>query len=157
MHAIAEIVIIVSLCNLLQNISECYCCIELEGCVESMRSDLVLEDFAEGAILKCITLFTHHWRHVLKSIDYYIFYCQQKLYMWSQQGSVAQGKAIIKWTEDIFWVYSLLLCFHLVYASTCDLLSAKISGLIIIWTTFSRFLNGKQEIPPTCVYTAIRK
>ena len=31
---------------LLANISECYCCSELEGCLESMKSDLVLDDLA---------------------------------------------------------------------------------------------------------------
>ena len=35
-------------CNvaLLQNISECYCCCELKGCEESIKSDLVLQDLA---------------------------------------------------------------------------------------------------------------
>ena len=35
-------------CNvaLLQNISECYCCYELKGCEESIKSDLVLQDLA---------------------------------------------------------------------------------------------------------------
>jgi len=39
----------------LQNISECYCCFELEGCVEALTSDLVLQDLPEGAKLTCIT------------------------------------------------------------------------------------------------------
>ena len=39
---------------LLANISECYCFSELEGCLESMKSDLVLEDLAADVILKCI-------------------------------------------------------------------------------------------------------
>ncbi|XP_068677072.1 uncharacterized protein [Montipora foliosa] len=39
----------------LQNISECYCCSELEGCLESMKSDLVLQDLAPDATLTCIT------------------------------------------------------------------------------------------------------
>ncbi|XP_044169785.1 uncharacterized protein LOC122953852 [Acropora millepora] len=41
----------------IQNISECYCCREPEGCVESMRSELVLQDLAadEQKLLKCIT------------------------------------------------------------------------------------------------------
>lgn len=41
--------------TLLANISECYCCSELEGCLESMKSDLVLEDLEAGVTLKCIT------------------------------------------------------------------------------------------------------
>ena len=41
----------------IQNISECYCCQELEGCVECMSSELVLQDLAadEQKLLKCIT------------------------------------------------------------------------------------------------------
>ena len=40
----------------IQNISECYCCQELEGCVESMSSELVLQDLAANEQkLKCIT------------------------------------------------------------------------------------------------------
>ena len=44
-------------CNvaLLQNISECYCCCELEGCEESIKSDLVLQDLAPDVNLTCIT------------------------------------------------------------------------------------------------------
>ena len=44
-------------CNiaLLQNISECYCCCELEDCEESMKSDLVLQDLAPDVNLTCIT------------------------------------------------------------------------------------------------------
>ena len=44
-------------CNiaLLQNISECYCCCELEGCEESIKSDLVLQDLAPDVKLTCIT------------------------------------------------------------------------------------------------------
>ena len=44
-------------CNvtLLQNISECYCCFELEGCHESLESDLVVQDLAPNITLKCIT------------------------------------------------------------------------------------------------------
>ena len=30
----------------IQNIGECYCCQELEGCIESMSSELVLQDLA---------------------------------------------------------------------------------------------------------------
>ena len=43
-------------CNvaLLQNISECYCCCELEGCEESIKSDLVLQDLAPDVYLTCI-------------------------------------------------------------------------------------------------------
>ena len=40
---------------LLANISKCYGCSELEGCLESMKSDLVLEDLAADITLKCIT------------------------------------------------------------------------------------------------------
>ena len=36
---------------LLQNISECYCCCELEGCKESIKSDLVLQDLAPDVSL----------------------------------------------------------------------------------------------------------
>ncbi|PFX14442.1 hypothetical protein AWC38_SpisGene21396 [Stylophora pistillata] len=39
----------------LQNISECYCCSELEGCIESMKSDLVLQDLFPDDTLTCIT------------------------------------------------------------------------------------------------------
>jgi len=41
----------------IQNISECYCSQELEGCIESMSSELVLQDLAadENQLLKCIT------------------------------------------------------------------------------------------------------
>jgi len=39
----------------IQNISECYCCQELEGCVESMSSELVLQDLAaDKHKLECI-------------------------------------------------------------------------------------------------------
>ena len=40
---------------LLQNISECYCCCELQGCEESIKSDLVLQDLAPDVNLTCIT------------------------------------------------------------------------------------------------------
>ena len=40
--------------SLLQSISECYCCSELEGCQESMKSD-VLEDIGTDVTLKCVT------------------------------------------------------------------------------------------------------
>ena len=39
----------------LQNISKCYCCCELEGCVEALTSELVLQDLPEDAKLTCIT------------------------------------------------------------------------------------------------------
>lgn len=44
-------------CNrvLLQNLSECYCCNELDGCKEAMSSDVVLQDLPEGTTIKCIT------------------------------------------------------------------------------------------------------
>ena len=44
-------------CNvaLLQNISECYCSCESEGCKESINSDLVLQDLAHDVNLTCIT------------------------------------------------------------------------------------------------------
>ena len=35
----------------LQNISECYCCCELDGCVEALVSDIVLQDLPEGTKL----------------------------------------------------------------------------------------------------------
>lgn len=41
--------------DLLQNASECYCCTELEGCIESLESDIVKEDLADGTVLKCVT------------------------------------------------------------------------------------------------------
>lgn len=41
--------------DLLKNISEYYCCKELEGCVEGMTCDLVREDLGEGEELKCVT------------------------------------------------------------------------------------------------------
>lgn len=41
--------------ELLKNISECYCCQELDGCVESMASDLVREGLPQGQNLSCIT------------------------------------------------------------------------------------------------------
>ena len=40
---------------LLQNISECYCCSELEGCLESTKTDLVLLDIGVDVTLKCVT------------------------------------------------------------------------------------------------------
>ena len=33
------------------NISECYCCSELEGCRDTKKSDLVLEDFGCSGVL----------------------------------------------------------------------------------------------------------
>ena len=41
--------------TLLQNISECYCCQELEGCCESLGSDMMRQDLDEDETLKCIT------------------------------------------------------------------------------------------------------
>ena len=41
--------------HFLQNISECYYCSELEGCVEALTSDAVLQDLSEEANLTCIT------------------------------------------------------------------------------------------------------
>ena len=41
--------------DLLTNISECYCCKELAGCVESLTREIVLEDLEEGKELCCIT------------------------------------------------------------------------------------------------------
>ena len=40
---------------LLQNISECYCCSDLEGCLESTKTDLVLLDIGADVTLKCVT------------------------------------------------------------------------------------------------------
>lgn len=40
---------------MLNNISECYCCQELEGCVEAMDSDLVKEELEPNTKLGCIT------------------------------------------------------------------------------------------------------
>jgi len=40
---------------LAQNISECYCCKELEPCGESLESDLVQQDVSPNASLKCVT------------------------------------------------------------------------------------------------------
>lgn len=42
-------------CGLLANISECYCCKELEGCCEVLTSDLVKEDLQDAQELNCIT------------------------------------------------------------------------------------------------------
>lgn len=39
----------------LQNLSECYCCQELDGCTESMSSDQVMEDVPSDETLKCVT------------------------------------------------------------------------------------------------------
>lgn len=39
----------------LQNISECCCCSELEGCLEAMQSDLVLQDLSPDVNLTCVT------------------------------------------------------------------------------------------------------
>ena len=41
--------------ELLRNIRECYCCQELDGCVESLASDLAQEALPEGQNLSCIT------------------------------------------------------------------------------------------------------
>ena len=41
--------------DLLTNISECYCCKELEGCVEFLKSEIVLEDLEKGQELCCVT------------------------------------------------------------------------------------------------------
>ena len=42
--------------NLLQNISECYCCQELEGCVKGLGSYLVVAELdPNAAALRCIT------------------------------------------------------------------------------------------------------
>ena len=41
--------------EMLQNISECYCCQELEQCIESLESDLVRADFDSDVELRCIT------------------------------------------------------------------------------------------------------
>ena len=39
----------------LQNISECYCCSELEGCLESTKTNLVLQDIGADVNLECVT------------------------------------------------------------------------------------------------------
>ncbi|CAH3133396.1 unnamed protein product [Porites lobata] len=39
----------------LQNLSECYCCHELDGCKEAMCSESVLEDIQPETALRCIT------------------------------------------------------------------------------------------------------
>ena len=41
--------------ELLINISECYCCKEIEGCCEALTSEIVLNDLEEGQELHCIT------------------------------------------------------------------------------------------------------
>ena len=41
--------------DLLTNISQCYCCKELEGIVESLTSEIVLGDLEEGQELCCVT------------------------------------------------------------------------------------------------------
>ncbi|XP_048586635.1 uncharacterized protein LOC125568409 [Nematostella vectensis] len=44
-------------CNteFVRNINECYCCTELEGCVEALQSDLVVQDLEPCTKLKCVT------------------------------------------------------------------------------------------------------
>ena len=39
--------------DLLANISECYCCKELEGNWEALTSDIVLAELQEGHVLNC--------------------------------------------------------------------------------------------------------
>lgn len=41
--------------QLLQNLSECYCCKELEGCEEALNSNLVQRDIQPDLTLQCIT------------------------------------------------------------------------------------------------------
>ena len=41
--------------QLLQNLSECYCCKELEGCEQALNSDLVQRDIQPYLTLQCIT------------------------------------------------------------------------------------------------------
>ena len=40
---------------MLTHVSECYCCKELEGCVESLTSEIILEDLEEDQELCCVT------------------------------------------------------------------------------------------------------
>ena len=40
---------------LAQNISECYCCKELEACDEALESDLVQQSISPNAIVNCVT------------------------------------------------------------------------------------------------------
>ena len=40
--------------DFLQNISEYYCCRELEGCLESCESDFVLQNVGPGVKLSCV-------------------------------------------------------------------------------------------------------
>ena len=45
----------------LQNISECYCCCELDGCVEALVSDIVLQDLpgaAQSQPISCDVFFS---------------------------------------------------------------------------------------------------
>ncbi|XP_048586230.1 uncharacterized protein LOC125568312 [Nematostella vectensis] len=44
-------------CNteFVRNINECYCCTELEGCVEALQSDLVVQDLEPCTKLKSVT------------------------------------------------------------------------------------------------------
>lgn len=39
----------------LENISECYCCTELDGCVECLQSEELLQELAEDKVLSCVT------------------------------------------------------------------------------------------------------
>lgn len=41
--------------QLLQNLSECYCCKELEGCKEALDTELVVRDIQPNVKLQCIT------------------------------------------------------------------------------------------------------
>ena len=39
----------------LTNISECYCCVELEGCQESLETEWVVQEIDSNDELKCVT------------------------------------------------------------------------------------------------------
>ena len=41
--------------ELLQNVSECNCCREVQGCVDAMEMEEVLRYFPSGTKLKCVT------------------------------------------------------------------------------------------------------
>ena len=41
--------------ELARNISECYCCKEIEGCCEALSSEIVRDELEEGQELQCVT------------------------------------------------------------------------------------------------------
>ena len=50
---IFHVIVLVVTVTVLANISECYCCKELEGNWEALTSDIVLAELQEGHVLNC--------------------------------------------------------------------------------------------------------